>query len=136
MDPQQFGDFINALNQALAPLANIPTATTSTGGNPTTTTTAATSTPCLSVKLPVYKGEAGKNIYMWCMQLGVIFNAQGITEAITRIHYASTALEGGALHWYLNQCQVNNGAVPYTSWDLFAQAMKDAFQLPHYQQYL
>ncbi len=101
MDTTQFTNLITALNTALAPLTNLTNTNTSTNTN-TNTGTATTSTPRLSVKLPVYRGDAGENIYMWCMQLGAIFSAQGITDATIRIHYASTALEGGALHWYLN----------------------------------
>jgi hypothetical protein len=98
MDQTQFGNFITALNDALAPLANIVN-TNGTGGNNPTTTAA---TPRLSVKLPVYRGDAGDNIHMWCMQLAAIFSAQGITVPATQINYASTALEEGALHWFLN----------------------------------
>jgi hypothetical protein len=64
MDTTQFGNFITALNAALAPLANITNTNTGTGGNNPTTTTAAAATPRLSVKLSVYRGDAGDNIHM------------------------------------------------------------------------
>src|SRR5215467_1924412 len=64
--------------------------------NPGNATRAA---PKISIKLPSYRGEPGENIYVWCLQLSAIFTAQGIENEVTRIHYASTALEEGALHW-------------------------------------
>ena len=70
------------------------------------------------------------------MQLGAIFNAQGITDYNTRINYASTALAEGALHWYLNRLMSNSGGIPWHNWDDFATEMKAAFQPPQYQQYL
>jgi len=89
----------------------------------------------ISVKLPTYSGETGENIFMWCKQLQTIFKVQGIDDDATKIYYASTALMSGALHWYLNQ-QGENDTLPWDNWKSFEEALRDAFQPPHYQQHL
>ena len=128
MNAEQFAYLLKQMQQTLTPLATL-----AAQQEKVQTMTPA---PRLNVKLPTYRGDPEENIYIWCLQLGSIFNAQGIDDATTQINYASTALEGGALHWYLNQCQAKQNKVPYSTWDDFVMAMKAAFQLPHYQQYL
>src|SRR5882724_2851483 len=86
--------------------------------------------PKISVKLPTYSGETGENVFMWCKQLQTIFKTQGIDDKPTKIYYASTALIGRALHWYLNQ-QKDDDMLPWNNWKTFEEALRDAFQPPH-----
>src|SRR6266487_1627856 len=61
--------------------------------------------PKISVKIPVYKGEPKENVLVWLLQVQNLFNAQGINDERTKIYYAVTGFEEGALHWYLNKIQ-------------------------------
>ena len=69
-------------------------------------------------------------------KLLVTKRCDSITDERQQVAYAATALEEAALHWYLNQCQANGGPVPWDNWGAFVTALKQAFQLPHYQSYL
>ena len=91
--------------------------------------------PKISIKLPTYSGKMEENIFMWCKQLQTIFKAQGIDDDAMKIYYASTVLVSRALHWYLNQ-QGENDMLPWNNWKSFEEALRDAFQPPHYQQHL
>src|SRR6185369_12715898 len=72
----------------------------------------------------------------WALQINSVFIAQSITDKRQQVAYAATALEDAALHWYLNQCQANDGPAPWDDWRVFVDALKQAFQPPHYQSYL
>ena len=74
--------------------------------------TPSTSTPRISVKLPVYKGEPKENILVWLLQIQNVFETQGIATKQAKIQYATTALEDGALHWYLNKVKAGQGQLP------------------------
>ena len=89
----------------------------------------------INVKLPTYLGDTGENVFMWCKQLRTVFKTQCIDDETTKIYYASTALMGGALHWYLNQ-QEDEDKLPWNDWKTFEKALRNAFQPPHYQQHL
>ena len=119
--PDQLGNAVNAIG-------NLATALTNNHNSG--------SRAKLSTKLPIYKGEPGENILMWALQINSVFIAQSITEERQQVAYAATALEEAALHWYLNQCQANGGPAPWDNWGAFVNALKQAFQPPHYQSYL
>ena len=87
---------INALINSIGQLAHSIAMSQPTGNNNQTI-------GHLNIKLPIYKGELGENIQMWTLQCITIFAAQNITDDTKMIHYASTALEGGALYWYFNK---------------------------------
>ncbi len=91
----------------------------------------------ISVKLPLYSGEPDENIYLWCKQLQVIFMTQRVEDEELQIYYASTAMEGAALHWFLNNhIGMEDEKLRWTSWDSFQQAITEAFQPPRYQKHL
>src|SRR5688500_15141738 len=74
--------------------------------------------PKISVKIPTYKGEPKENVAAWLLQCQSIFQAQGMTDGQVRINYASTGLEGAALHWYLNKVSAAGAQTnAFTSWD-------------------
>ena len=78
--------------------------------------------PKINVKLPTYSGDTGENVFMWCKQLRTVFKTQCIDDETTKIYYASTALTGGALHWYLNQ-QEDEDKLPWNDWKTFEKAL-------------
>ncbi|CAG8702377.1 3501_t:CDS:2, partial [Cetraspora pellucida] len=53
-----------------------------------------------------------------------------------RLQYVIIGLQDAALQWYLNQVQADESHQLFASWESFAAGIKDAFQLPHYQQML
>ena len=137
MSQSGIADLVQAIGELVAQLGQTPSPSSSTSANTGTTA----HHPRLSTKLPTYRGEPSENIQMWSLQCSTIFAAQAITNDATCIHYASTTLKDGALHWYLNkvtthQSQAGNKTMSYTTWDDFVTALRDAFQPPHYQQYL
>jgi hypothetical protein len=122
MDQTQFTTFMTAFTDAINAIT------------PATTTTAtATPAPKISVHLPVYRGDPSENANSWLLQVKNIFRAQGISVPATRIYYAGTALQGAALHWYLQKMTVTNA---FTDFDDFAKKLREAFEPPHYQQHL
>ena len=90
----------------------------------------------ISVRIPTFKGEPRENVVAWILQARTVFHAQNITDEAMMVHYATTGLEGAALHWYLNKVIGNNNTTPYTTWNAFATALQTTFQPPNYQQYL
>ena len=94
--------------------------------------------PRIAVSIPVFKGEVRENVVAWLMQVETIFAAQNIGDANTRIHYASINMKDAAMHWYLQKIIDHDDAetLPWDSWNAFKIAVRDAFQLPNYQQYL
>jgi len=119
--PDQLGNAVNAIG-------NLATALTNNHNSG--------SHAKLSTKLPMYKEVPGEHILMWVLQINSIFITQSITDEKQQVAYAATALEEAALHWYLNQCQANDGPAPWENWGAFVTALKQAFQPPHYQSYL
>ena len=121
MDPEQFQTFLTALNDLTKQMGKqgqeIMQFTAAVKEDGTKGKGAKSSIhnpankPKISVKLLTYSGELNKNIFLWCKQLQTIFKVQGIENTETEICYASTALTGSTLHWYLNQ-QGDNGQVP------------------------
>ena len=92
--------------------------------------------PKISVQIPSFKEEPGENVVAWLLQVITIFAAQEINDEQTKIYYASTGLKEGALHWYLSRTLANNSNPPFATINEFEPAIKVAFQLPNYQQYL
>jgi hypothetical protein len=93
MDNAQFNTFLAAFQANMAAMvAAIPPAPAAPGAP----------TPKISVKIPTFKGAPKENVMLWMLQVQNLFNAQGIVNEQTRIHYAATGFEGAALHWYLN----------------------------------
>src|SRR6185369_149476 len=92
--------------------------------------------PKIAVKIPTYKGEAKENVAAWLLQCQSIFQAQNLTDNQIRINYASTGLEGAALHWYLNKVSAAGANNAFASWDDFEREVKAAFQPPNYQHHL
>src|SRR6185369_8036292 len=90
----------------------------------------------ISVRIPTFKGEPRENVVAWILQVRTVSHAQNITDEAMMVHYATTGLEGAALHWYLNKVIGNNNTTPYTTWNAFATALQTTFQPPNYQQYL
>ena len=70
-------------------------------------------TPKISVKIPTFKGALKENVMLWMLQVLNLFNAQGIVNEQTRIHYAATGFEGATLHWYLNLIAVAGNAAAF-----------------------
>src|SRR6185369_9110412 len=87
--------------------------------------------PKISVKIPTYKGEPKENVAAWLLQCQSIFQAQGMTGNQIRINYASTGLEGAALHWYINKVSAAGANNAFASWDDFERELKTAFQPPN-----
>ena len=54
--------------------------------------------PKISVKIPNYSGEPGKNVIVWLRQMKNIFYAQDLKDEAKMIHYAATGFEGAALY--------------------------------------
>src|SRR6266511_1768300 len=120
------------LIQSMTQLTNALT----TGGNVNITHNGL-NTPKIAVKIPIYKGEPKESVAAWLLQCQSIFRAQGMTSNQTRINYASTGLEGAALHWYLNKVSAaGTGTNAFASWDEFERELKAAFQPPNYQHHL
>src|SRR5271170_3787874 len=87
MDGQQFNAFIAAFQANMAAMvAAIPAPAASEAP-----------TPKISVKIPTFKGAPKENVMLWMLQVLNLFNAQGIVDEQTRIHYAATGFEGAAL---------------------------------------
>src|SRR5271170_5212780 len=120
MDAKQFNVFIAAFqaNMAAIPAPAAP-------GAPT---------PKISIKIPTFKGVLKENIMFWMLQVLNLFNAQGIVDEQTRIHYAATGFEGTALHWYLNLVAAAGNAAAFVDWTAFATALRTAFQPPNFEQ--
>jgi len=136
MDAEQFTQFmlgISALVDKISQAREQPV--TVEAGTPSVVTSPV-SIPRISVKLPVYKEEPKENILVWLLQIQNVLETQGITADEAKIQYAATALEDGALQWYLNKIKATQGHTPYDSWDAFVAAIQSAFQPPNYQQYL
>ena len=91
--------------------------------------------PKISLRIPSFKGEAGENVVVWLRQTKNILRAQKVTDESIMIHYAATGFEDAALHWFVNKVKDTTGPA-FTDWVDFTKALKDAFQPPHYQQYL
>ena len=87
MDAQQFAAFIAAFQ---ANMANLTAAIPAPAAH--------VPTPKISVKIPTFKGAPKENVMLWMLQVQNLFNAQGIVDEQTRIHYAATGFEGAALH--------------------------------------
>ncbi len=90
----------------------------------------------ISVQIPMFRGEPKENVVAWLLQVLTVFRAQGITDEPMQVNYATTGLKESALHWYLNKVVGNNNVPPYNTWLEFANAIRNAFQPPNYQQYL
>ena len=90
----------------------------------------------ISVKIPAFKGAPKENVMLWMLQVQNLFNAQGIIDKQTRIYYATTGFEGAALHWYLNLVAAAGNNAAFADWDTFATALRAAFQLPNFEQYI
>src|SRR3979490_667621 len=124
MDNAQFNTFIAAFQANMAAVvAAIPAAP----GAPT---------PKISVKIPTFKGAPKENIMLWMLQVQNLFNAQGIVNEQTRIHYAATGFEGAALHWYLNLIAAAGNNAVFADWTTFATALRTAFQPLNFEQYI
>ena len=117
MDAQQFAQFMQAFTAALASLQPQPQAPQH-----------AAPTPKISVKIPTFKGRPGENIMTWILQVYNLFEAQGIANEQTRIHYAATGFEDAALHWYLNKVTAAGNHAAFADWATFADALHAAFQ--------
>jgi len=125
MDAQQFAAFIAAFQANMANLtAAIPAPATNVP------------TPKISVKIPTFKGAPKENVMLWMLQVQNLFNAQGIVDEQTRIHYTATGFEGAALHWYLNLVAAAGNAATFADWTAFANALRTAFQPPNFEQYV
>src|SRR5271170_4638452 len=126
MDNRQFNAFIAAFQTNMAavvaaiPPAPVPEAPT----------------PKISVKIPTFKEAPKENVMLWMLQVLNLFNAQGIVNKQTRIHYAATGFEGTALHWYLNLVAAAENNAIFVDWTAFANALRTAFQLPNFEQYI
>ena len=92
MDNGQFNAFIAAFQANMAAVVAAIPAAPAPGA----------SSSKISVKIPTFKGVSKENIMLWMLQVLNLFNAQGIVNEQTRIHYAVTGFEEAALHWYLN----------------------------------
>jgi hypothetical protein len=126
MNTQQFQQFMAAFQNSMKALATVDkgkgTASSSSSGS-------SHSTPKISIMLPKYKGEPNENVVVWLRQVKNIFYAQGIKDEGTMIHYAATAFEDAALHWFVNKVKDASGTA-FTSWADFVKALKNAFNLP------
>lgn len=120
-------NLIAAINNLVTAMGAAPAAVAAPAGAPN---------PKISVQIPSFKGEPGENVVAWLLQVMTIFAAQGIIDEQTKVHYASTGLKEGALHWYLSRTLANNGNPPFATINEFEPAIKAAFQPPNYQQYL
>src|SRR3979490_626475 len=127
MDNAQFNTFIAAFQANMAAMvAAIPPAPAAPGAP----------TSKISVKIPTFKGAPKENIMLWMLQVQNLFNAQGIVNEQTRIHYAATGFEGAALHWYLNLVAAAGNNAAFADWTAFANALRTAFQPLNFEQYI
>jgi len=126
MDGQQFNAFIAAFQANMAAMVAAIPAPAAPGAP----------TPKISVKIPTFKGAPKENVMLWMLQVLNLFNAQGIVDEQTRIHYAATGFEGAALHWYLNLVAAAGNAAAFADWTAFATALRTAFQPPNFEQYI
>ena len=126
MDGQQFNAFIAAFQANMAAMVAAIPAPAAPGAP----------TPKISVKIPTFKGAPKENVMLWMLQVLNLFNAQGIVDEQTRIHYAATGFEGAALHWYLNLVAAAGNNAAFADWTAFATALRTAFQPPNFEQYI
>ena len=129
MNTEQFNKFMSGFTTLVEGIAK-------QGQKTSETDASSTAAPRISIKLPTYKGEPKENILVWLLQIQNIFETQGVTTDKAKMHYAATALEDGALHWYLNKVKIAKGQMPHKTWNDFIAAIQTAFEPPNYQQHL
>src|SRR5271168_3146900 len=126
MDGAQFNAFIATFQINMAAMVTAIPAAPAPGAP----------TPKISVKIPTFKGAPKENVMLWILQVLNLFNAQGIINEQTRIHYAATGFERAALHWYLNLVTAARNTATFADWTVFANALRTAFQSPNFEQYI
>jgi hypothetical protein len=89
----------------------------------------------LPIQLPYFHGRANENVQTWLFQLNSTFKAKNIADE-EAVFYLTTCLKEAALHWYQNQATKACRETPFRTLILFAEAIKEAFEPPHYQQIL
>ena len=89
----------------------------------------------LPVQLPYFHGRENENVQTWLFQVDQVFKAKKI-EPRQSIYYVVACLKEAALHWYQNQVERAHDEDAFDNLNDFAQAIREAFQPPHYQQIL
>ena len=131
MNEEQFQTFLQTFTNSMkAVLQEKGKEKAGSGGSSSSTA----SIPKISLKIPTFRGEPGENVVVWLRQTKNVLRAQKVTDDATAIYYSATGFEEAALHWFVHKTKDTTNA--FTSWDDFTKQLKDAFQPPHYQQYL
>ena len=115
MDAEQFNQFMLGISTLVDKISQAREQPVTVEAGTPSVVTSPVSIPRISVKLPVYKGEPKENILVWLLQIQNVLETQGITADEAKIQYAATALEDGALQWYLNKIKATQGQTLYSS---------------------
>ena len=89
------------------------------------------------IEFPTYHGKENESLSLWLFQVEQLFSAKNTPDS-ERLAFISAHLRDAALGWYHNTCLgIQQGQrLPFSSWNMFAVEIRQAFEPPRHQQLL